>query len=180
MRPHRRERRVVNEWKRENMRYFVMRHGPWLSSLAVGLVLVGAGAFMAMRGIETRNLIRDEMRAEQVMTSPDTARPGVLVEDAETAQMQADAIKKHTLGTWGPYSALPREDARRAQFIDGVALRTALNMAVMGFGITDLLVGTGLIIVLAGVATLGLATPGLYLLAGMFAREHARQTSGTS
>ena len=122
---------------------------------------------MAFTGVATRNEIRDEMRAEQVMTSADTARPGVLVQDAETARMQADAIKEHTLGTWGPYSALPRDDPRRAQFIDGVALRSALNMAVMGFGITDLLVGAGLMIVLAGVATVGLATPGLYLLAGI-------------
>ena len=40
-------------------------------------------------------------------------------------------------------------------------------MAVMGFGITDLLIGAGLIIAFAGLATLALATPGLYLLAGM-------------
>lgn len=149
--------------------HFVVRHLPWLASLAVGLILLGGGSLMALQGIATRNLIRGELRAEQVMTAKDTARPGVLVEDAATAQMQADVIKHHTLGTWGPYSELPRDDPRRAQFIDGVALRTALNMAVVGFGITDLLVGAGLIIVLAGVATIALATPGLYMLAGMVA-----------
>ena len=136
--------------------HFAKRHLPWLSSLAVGLILLGAGAFVALTGVATRNQIKDQLRAEGVMTAADTARPGVLIEDADTAQMQADAIKQHTLGTWGPYSELPREDPRRAQFIDGVALRTALNMAVMGFAITDLLVGTGLIIVLAGLATLAL------------------------
>ena len=113
---------------------------------------------------------------EQVGVQPITVRlldqqRDVLIEDAATAQMQADAIKHHTLGTWGPYSQLPKDDPRRAQFIDGVALRSALNMAVMGFGITDLLVGAGLIIVLAGVASIGLATPGLYLLAGMMANR---------
>ena len=147
--------------------YFAKRHLPWLSSLAVGLSLLGGGLYMVVQGMHTRDLIRDELRAEQVMTSNDTPRPGVLVEDAATAQMQADAIKHHTLGTWGPYAQLPKDDPRRAQFIDGVALRSALNMAVMGFGITDLLVGAGLIIVLAGVATLLLATPGLFMLAGL-------------
>lgn len=149
--------------------YFVTRHLPWIASLAIGAILLGGGMLMVVRGIATRNLIQEELRSEQVMTAGDTARPGVLVEDAATAQMQADTIKHHTLGTWGPYSQLPKEDPRRAQFIDGVALRTALNMAVMGFGITDLLVGAGLIIVLAGVASIALATPGLYLLAGMIA-----------
>ena len=101
------------------------------------------------------------------MTSGDTARPGVVIDDAETARMQADVIKEHTLGTWGPYSELPRDDPRRAQFIDGVTLRTALNMAVMGFGVTQLVIGGGLIILLAGLATVALATPSLYMLAGM-------------
>jgi hypothetical protein len=146
--------------------YFVKRHLPWLGSLTIGLVLLIGGSVMVLAGVDTRNQIQDELRAEQIQTSADTPRPGVLVEDAETARMQAEAIKQHTLGTWGPYSELPRDDPRRAQFIDGVALRTALNMAVMGFGITQLLIGAGLIVVLAGLATLGLATPGLYLLAG--------------
>jgi hypothetical protein len=146
--------------------YFVKRHLPWLGSLTIGLVLLIGGSVMVLAGVDTRNQIQDELRAEQIQTSADTPRPGVLVEDAETSRMQAEAIKQHTLGTWGPYSELPRDDPRRAQFIDGVALRTALNMAVMGFGITQLLIGAGLIVVLAGLATLGLATPGLYLLAG--------------
>lgn len=130
--------------------YLMRRHLPWLASLAVGLVLLGGGAYMVFAGLRTRDELRQELRAEQVMTSDDTARPGVLIEDAETARMQADAIKQHTLGTWGPYSELPRDDPRRAQFIDGVTLRTALNMAVMGFGVTQLVIGGGLIILLAG------------------------------
>ena len=156
------------------------RHLPWLASLAVGLVLLGGGAYMVLAGMQTRNEIRDELRAEQVTTSGDTPRPGVLVEDAETARMQADAIKEHTLGTWGPYSELPREDPRRAQFIDGVTLRSALNMAVMGFGVTDLVIGGGLIILLAGLATVALATPSLYMLAGIVVSEPVRGRSEAS
>ncbi len=147
--------------------YFMRRHFPWLASLAVGIVLLGGGAYMVFEGVRTRNELRDELRAEQVFTSDDTPRPGALIEDAETARMQADVIRDHTLGTWGPYSELPREDPRRAQFIDGVTLRTSLNMAVMGFGVTQLVIGGGLIITLAGLATVLLATPGLYILAGM-------------
>jgi hypothetical protein len=116
------------------------------------------------------------LRAEQIVTSQDASIPGVIVDDAETARAQADVIKEHTLGTWGPYSELPREDPRRAQFVDGVALRTALNMAVMGFGITDLVIGAGVIVIIAGVATIALATPALYFLAGMVVK-HQEATS---
>jgi hypothetical protein len=147
--------------------YFLRRHGPWLSSGLLGLLLIGGGTFMVIQGIAVRNEIRDELRAEQIMTTQDSSRPGELVDDAETARAQADVIKQHTLGTWGPYSELPREDPRRAQFIDGVTLRTSLNMAVMGFGVTQLVIGAGLLVLLAGLATLFLATPSLYFLAGM-------------
>ena len=88
-----------------------------------------------------------ELRAENIITSKEASIPGVLVEDSATARAQAEVIKQHTLGTWGPYSELPREDPRRAQFIDGVTLRTSLNMAVMGFGITDLVIAVALSVV---------------------------------
>lgn len=101
----------------------------------------------------------------------------MLVDDADTARAQADAIKTHTLGTWGPYSELPRDDPRRAQFIDGVALRTALSMAVMGFKLTDLVIAAGAILLLAGVATVVLATPALYLLAGVIVQRSDGQAA---
>jgi hypothetical protein len=147
--------------------YFFRRHAPWISAAILGLLLVIGGGFMIVQGISVRDEISDELKAEQIMTSQDASIPGVLVDDAETARAQADVIKEHTLGTWGPYSQLPREDPRRAQFIDGVTLRTALNMAVMGFGVTQLVIGAGVLVLIAGAATLLLATPGLYFLAGM-------------
>jgi hypothetical protein len=128
---------------------------------------------MVVQGISVRNEIQDELRDEQIMTSQDATIPGVLVEDAETARAQANVIKEHTLGTWGPYSQLPREDPRRAQFVDGVALRTALNMAVMGFGVTQLVIGAGALVLVAGLATLILATPALFYLAGMVVPKEA-------
>ena len=147
--------------------YFFRRHAPWLASLILGILLMVGGGYMILQGQDVRDQLRDELRDEQIITSSDASIPGVLVDSAETAKAQADIIKEHTLGTWGPYSQLPRDDPRRAQFIDGVALRSALNLAVMGFGITDLLIGAGLIVLAAGAATVFLATPGLYFLGGM-------------
>jgi hypothetical protein len=147
--------------------HFAQRHLPWLASLLLGLLLLVAGGYLVFSGIEARDEVRNNLRDEQVMTTADSAVPNSLVEDEATAQAQADVIKKHTLGTWGPYGALPRDDPRRAQFIDGVALRTALNMAVMGFRLTELVIGTGAIVMLAGLATIAFATPGLYFLAGV-------------
>lgn len=148
------------------MHYNARRHGPWLSIAIVGILLVAAGLFMIVRGSEAWAEIEGELRAEEVMTSGDAAIRGVLVTDAATARAQADVIKEHTLGRWGPYSSLERDDPRRASFIDGVALRSALNMAVMGFSLAELAIGTGIIILIAGAATLLFAVPTLHILAG--------------
>jgi len=151
--------------------YFFKRHAPWISSAILGLLLVIGGGYMVVEGLAVRDEITNELKAEQITTSQDASIPGVLVDDAETARAQADVIKEHTLGTWGPYSQLPREDPRRAQFIDGVTLRTALNTAVMGFGVTQLVIGAGVLVLVAGAATLLLATPGLYFLAGVVVQK---------
>ena len=160
------------------MQYFLRRHAPWVSSLVLGLLLVVGGAYMVIQGVSVRNELRDELRDEQIVTSADASIPGAIVDDAETARAQADVIKEHTLGRWGPYNELPRDDPRRAQFIDGVTLRTALNLSVMGFGVTQLVIGAGLLVLLAGLATLLLATPGLYFLAGMVIQQHPEAGGG--
>lgn len=159
------------------MLWFLRRHGPWISSVAIGLLLVAAGTFFIVKGASTRNELRNQLAAEQIITSSTASIPGVLVQDAATAQSQADLIKEHTLGTWGPYSSLDRDDPRRASFIDGVTLRTSLNLAVMGFGLTDMAIGAGILVLIAGAATVLLAAPGLYLLAGMVVPKRQRESS---
>lgn len=153
------------------MMFTLRRHGPWASAAFLGLTLLAAGIFALVEGLDTRAEVRDQLVDEQIVTSQDARIPGVLVTDAETARAQADVIKAHTLGTWGPYSELARDDPQRVAFIDGVALRTALNLAVVGFGITDLVVGMAIILIIAGAATVVLAAPALYLLAGMAVRR---------
>ena len=149
------------------MIFILRRHGPWAASAFLGLTLLAAGIFTLVEGLDTRAEVRDQLVDEHIVTSQDARIPGVLVRDAKTARAQADVIKAHTLGTWAPYSELAPDDPQRVAFIDGVALRTALNLAVVGFGITDLVIGMAIILIIAGTATVVLAAPALYLLAGM-------------
>ena len=153
------------------MIFTLRRHGPWAGAAILGLTLLAAGIFTLVEGLDTRAEVRDQLVDEQIVTSQAARIPGVLVTNAETARAQADVIKSHTLGTWGPFSELARDDPQRVAFIDGVALRTALNLAVVGFGITDLVVGMAIILIIAGAATVVLAAPALYLLAGMAVRR---------
>lgn len=144
----------------------MLRQFSWILGLLIGLALVAGGSFFIAKGVATKAQIRAALLEEQITTSADAekvgGRQGVLVSDPKTAQWQSDTIKLHTLGRWGPYSKMAREDPNRQTYINGVALRTALNLAILGFGVADMAIGTGAFIILAGVATLGVAVPVLY------------------
>ncbi len=146
------------------MRYFLARNLPWISTLLIGVKLLTLGVMFVTRGIAIRNQIRDELLEEQIMTAREATIPGVLVQDAVTARAQAEVIKAHTLGEHGPLGSIPRDDPRRQQYVSGIALRTALNVAEMGFGVTDLVIGLGAVLAGTGAATVTLATPALYML----------------
>ena len=84
--------------------------------------------------------------------------------DAKTAEAQAEVIKMHSFDRYGRYSDMDmgRDDPNRAAYIKGLTLRNSLNMAVMGFGIAGLAIGTGAIVSLMGAGTMAFVAPVLY------------------
>jgi len=115
----------------------VLRRYLWISALAFGLIFLALGAFVVVKGLAAKAEIRDRLAEEQVYTSKDAVSfgvdEGVLVQDAKTAQAQADTIRLHTLERYGPYAKMAKDDPNRATFVNGVALRGALGLAVVGF-----------------------------------------------
>lgn len=125
--------------------------------LGVGMMVVGS-LFMAL-GFTAKSDIKAALRKEQIITAEDSAIPGVLVEDAQTAKAQADAIENHTFGRWGPYAQMKRDDPNRATYLNGLILRSALNLAVVGFGVGDMAIGVGAVTIVLGIIIAGLAVP---------------------
>ncbi len=172
------------------MMWAIRRHSPWVSTLFIGLCLLAGGLFFIVRGLEAKEQIKAALVAEQVKTGVDGVQFGAVegspVTDAETAEAQAKTIELHSTSIKGEVlkSGVPTilryaemksalfvtpeaYAAARSTYVTGLTLRTALNMAVMGFGLADMAVGAGVILLIAGVATLGLAAPALYMLAGV-------------
>lgn len=141
-----------------------LRRRLWIGALAFGIALIAVGGFFIAQALNAKTMLRAELVDEQVMTSADAAIPGVLIQDAKTAQAQADVIKKHALERYGTYSSMSRDDPNRATYLDSLTLRTSLGLAVLGFGVSDLALGSGVVILLLGVATLGFGVPVLYWL----------------
>jgi len=117
-------------------------------------------------GMDAKNMITDELVAQDISLGKDAVEfggtPGALVNDASTAEIEAKIIALHTDGKYGMYSSLERDDPNRANIIKGLTLRNSLNMAVMGYGIANLAIGTGAVIVLMGAGTLAFVAPVIY------------------
>lgn len=139
----------------------------WIGALALGLLFVGLGALFVVSGFDAKDAIRAALAEENVKTSKDAVNfgipAGVLVTSAETAEAQAEVIKMHSIERYGLYTEMERDDPNRATYIKGLTLRNSLNMAVMGFGVSDLVIGMGGIIILMGASTMGFVAPVLYL-----------------
>ncbi|HJM75246.1 MAG TPA: hypothetical protein QGI71_05215 [Dehalococcoidia bacterium] len=88
--------------------------------------------------------------------------PGAWVTDVATAEVQAATIKDHSFGQYGPHNGMERDDPNRETYLEGLTLRNSLNMAVLGFKISDLVVGIGALVIGLGVAHITLLAPVLY------------------
>lgn len=126
------------------------------------------GVFFVVMGFEAKSTIRTALAEENVTTSKDAVEfgvpGGVLVDDARTAEAQAAVIKKHSIDRYGLYSEMERDDPNRATYIKGLTLRNSLNLSVLGFGVADLAIGTGAMIIVLGIGTMSLGALALHNL----------------
>ena len=147
------------------MRFMHMaRHYIWIAPLAIGLAFIVAGVYMVVEGRDAKDEVRDAIVRENITTSKDASIPGVLVDDADTAKSQAAVIEKHVLDITGgkPYAELPRDDPNRNTVLQSVTLRSALNLAVMGFRVSDLVIGLGIFMLVIGGTFIVFIAPAVY------------------
>jgi len=143
-----------------------IRRYMWVVPVLIGLVFVGAGVYMISEGVAAKNEVHDTLVAEQISTSDDATIPGALVDSAATARVQEELIREHTLGEMGPYSGMERDDPQRETYLKGVTLRNALNMAVLGFNVSNLVIGIGVLVVVIGLTNIAVMAPVLFWTRG--------------
>lgn len=180
------------------------RHWFWVTPVILGIAFIGGGIYMISEGQAAKDEVRDALVAENITTSADASIPGVLVDDADTAKAQAEVIKQHALeaAEGDTYATVDRYIAadgvsttsdREAALLDpdgnpvanpvrntifqSVALRTSLNLAVMGFSVSDLVIGMGFFLVAMGALTALFLAPAVYWAAEV-AKEHEKAAEG--
>lgn len=177
----------------------LLRHWIWLAPLALGVIFVAAGVYTVLQGQDAKNTVHDQIVAEQITTSTDASIPGVLVDSADTADAQANAINAHILALTGgkTYSQVdqyvaadgkattsdktqalvgadgkPVANPQRATVFQGDALRSSLNLAVMGFKLSDLVIGIGVFMLLIGGTFILVLSPAVYYAAEVANHYH--------
>ena len=136
----------------------------WVAAVLVGIALMGIGIAFVALGMDAKDRLRTAMVAEDIYTSEDASIPNALVANVETAQAQEALLTEHTLGRFGPYSALERGDPNRDTYLTALTIRNSLNLSVMGFGVSDLAIGTGAVVILLGASTALFMAPALFAL----------------
>lgn len=116
----------------------------------LGLAVIALGVFFVTQGFAAKSEIQAALIEEQVTTTVDEVK--VPVTTGELAMAQADLIKSHTLGNFGPWSSMERDDPNRATMLDGLTLRNSLTLARMALDVSDLVAGLGAVIAVIGVA----------------------------
>jgi hypothetical protein len=142
----------------------IARHYIWIAPLVLGFVFIGAGIFMVTEGRSAKDEVRDAIVSENIITSEDASIPNVLVDNAAKAKAEADVIEVHYLELTGgkTYAELDRDDPNRETAFRAVQLRTSLNLAVMGFRISDLVIGMGAFMIVIGGAFVVFIAPAVF------------------
>ena len=118
-------------------------------SMLIGLILIVAGVGLFIMGASSRAEVIRGMAEEEVTTELDGEQ--VSVTTARAAMAQYNLIKEHTLGSFGSYSSMERDDPRRDTYLKGLTLRNSLVIGRMGLQISLLIMGLGVLFLLTGI-----------------------------
>jgi hypothetical protein len=233
-------------------KYFrVARHWFWIAPIVVGLAFIAGGAYMIREGRSAHDEVRDSTLREAITVSEDApAFGGEVVDSADKADAQSEAILQHTLTSTGGYlyagigryqlpegnyvlpkgtfatedggtttdvtlaakdandnpvitttdetqaaknasdqpirgwtsdaklaatdaNGKPVENSLRNTAKDSAFLRTSLGVAVMGFKVSDLVIGLGAFMAVMGVMNILFLAPAVYWAAEV-AKEHEK------
>jgi len=135
-----------------------------IAGVVLGLAIIGSGTLFIATGLEGRANLEAALLQEEVLTSNDAPIAGVIVKHGAIVNAQQGATEAHTFGRFGPYSGMERKDPNDETYLRGLTIRYSLSLAVMGFGIADLGIGTGAVMVLLEFALTGSAVIVLCLL----------------
>ncbi len=135
-----------------------------LRLLAVGVMLGGLvslviGIVFIVQSVSVKALVTEGLAAEgQTSQLPKEGEEGYfegnVVDTAEEATAVANYLLGHIHGEDGTdtYGSLPRGSEERASYLDGFTLVTGLNLAVTAFGVAQIALAAGVVMITTGLS----------------------------
>ncbi len=121
--------------------------------LLVGVVSVVMGSIFIAQSIDKSGLITEAMSMEKVeYDGTDATIIEGIVDTPVEAQEMAYILREHRVESCGYYTDLARDDPRRETIIKAITLENALNLAQVGYGLSEVVKYTGIFMVIIGLA----------------------------
>ena len=137
--------------------------------LILGVIGVVVGSVFIAQAVEKDNWMREAMRVEQVTLglSDEQIAEGQVVDSLEEAQIGGDTIREHRRNIAPTYKDLLGEgrydpaNSEHLTYAQALNMENYLYLAVLGFGVTTVIIGTGAFMIITGFA---LGVTGIVLL----------------
>lgn len=132
----------------------------WIVVLLLGVVALALGATFIYQGMDKENLIKTAMREEKVtyLLPKEEVAKGNVIDTAEEAQKVADSVKEHRHNIASTYDALlaggkyDPTNPRHLTYSQAINLENYLYLGVMALGLTQVVVASGVFMVVTGLA----------------------------
>jgi hypothetical protein len=126
------------------------------------VAVVLGGVFIA-QGVAKDNLLVTAMQQEKITLGIETDRltEGEVIDSAEEAEIAGDTVREHRHGIAPTYGDLLGEDRydpgnpQQLTYAQALNLENYLYLAVLGFGVTQVVIGSGAFMVVTGLALVG-------------------------
>ncbi len=131
--------------------------------IVLGLVAIIIGGIFIDQGFAKGNLLVTAMQQEKITLGipSDKLAEGEVIDNAGEAQIAGDTVREHRHGIASTYGDLlggknfDPTNPTQLTYAQALNLENYLYLAVLGFGVTQVVIGSGAFMVLTGVAFSG-------------------------
>ena len=129
-----------------------------LTIISIGVVAVILGAVFIGLGASRDAQLKEAMRVEKVTLGIESELEGEVIDSLTEAMKAGDTIREHRRGIAPTYSDLLGEgrydptDPQQLTYAQAMNLENYLYLAVVAFGLTQAVMGSGVFMVITGLA----------------------------
>lgn len=119
--------------------------------LIIGLISIALGGFFINTGFTKANMITEKMVSENITYGGAGGTIAGIIDTPDEAQTMTGILDEHSKAM-GNYAQLKKDDPNRQQILNAMTMTNSLQLAVMGFGLTDVVKASGAFMILIGLS----------------------------